>query len=62
MQRIEITISPDGKTKVETHGFVGNACRKASAFLEQALGKSTKDSLKPEFFRVSESARQELKH
>ena len=61
MQKIEITVAPDGTSKVETHGFVGNGCRKASAFIEQALGKTIKESLKADFFRVSESARQELK-
>jgi hypothetical protein len=53
MKRIEITIATDGKSKVETHGFTGDACRDASRFLETALGKSTNETLKPEFHQVS---------
>jgi len=36
---IEIIISPEGQTRVETKGFVGSECRQASQFIEQALGQ-----------------------
>lgn len=49
MQVIEITVAPDGATRVETKGFVGNSCRQASAFLEQALGQRAREQLTPEF-------------
>ncbi|QDT86348.1 DUF2997 domain-containing protein [Gimesia chilikensis] len=53
-QIIELTIAPDGQSRVETQGFTGDSCRTASRFLEQALGKSTSEQLKPEFHqRVS---------
>ena len=48
-QIIELTIAPDGQSRVETQGFNGDSCRTASRFLEQALGKSTAEQLKPEF-------------
>ena len=48
-QTIEIMISPDGQSRIETQGFTGNSCRTASRFLEQALGKSTSEQLKSEF-------------
>ncbi|QDV20669.1 hypothetical protein Pan153_53450 [Gimesia panareensis] len=48
-QTIEIIIAPDGQSRIESHGFTGNDCRTASRFLEQALGKSTSEQLKPEF-------------
>ena len=38
-QVIEITIAPDGQTKLETKGFTGASCRDASRFIEQALGQ-----------------------
>lgn len=54
-QTIEIIIAPDGQSRIETQGFTGNDCRTASRFLEQALGKSTSEQLKPEFHqRASE--------
>ena len=37
MKSIEITISPKGETKIETKGFTGGSCRKASRNLERAL-------------------------
>jgi hypothetical protein len=46
---IEIVVSPMGETKVETKGFVGNECQKASEFLVGALGDKATEKLKPEF-------------
>jgi hypothetical protein len=40
---IKITVSPTGETKIQTRGFIGRACKLASAFLEKALGVVTKD-------------------
>lgn len=50
MQLIEITVAPDGGTRVETKGFAGSTCRQASAFVEQALGQRTGEQLTPEFY------------
>ncbi len=50
MKTIILIISPDGKTKVETHGFDGQSCKDASLFIEQALGRKTAEQFKPEFF------------
>jgi hypothetical protein len=49
LKTIEITIAPDGNTRVETKGFAGSECRDASRFVEQALGKHLDEILKPEF-------------
>ncbi len=46
---IEITVSPEGQSKIETHGFTGSGCREASRFVEQALGQQTESQLKPEY-------------
>ncbi len=46
---IEIIVSPTGQTQVETRGFTGNACRDASRFVEQALGRQTGEQLTAEF-------------
>ena len=47
---ITIIIAPDGKTKIETHGYTGSSCREASRFLEDALGTGTVERLKSEYF------------
>lgn len=52
---IEITIAPDGKTKVETKGFHGGECRGASRLLEQALGRQASEQLTAEYFSVGAS-------
>ena len=60
MKTIEITISPQGQTKIETKGFEGEACREASRRLEQALGQRTAEELKSEFY-TQQSASQPIR-
>lgn len=38
MKIIEIIVSPQGQTTLQTKGFSGASCREASRTLEQALG------------------------
>ena len=51
---IEIIISPNGQTRVETKGFAGNECQTASQFLEKALGQRTSEQLTSEFYNSAE--------
>lgn len=46
---IEIIVSPTGQSQVQTKGFMGNTCRDASQFIEQALGKRIDEHLTSEF-------------
>ena len=46
---IEIIVSPTGQAQVLTRGFTGTNCRDATRFLEQTLGKPTKEQLTSEF-------------
>ena len=46
MTTIELIVSPDGSSRVETHGFVGSQCQQASRFLELALGQKKSEQLK----------------
>ena len=57
-QTIEITVSPQGQTTVQTKGFGGSSCREASKFLEQALGQPTDERLTSEFY-VSQGVTQQ---
>ena len=54
MKQILITISPTGKTNVETRGFAGEECRAASKPLEQALGLTVHEQLMPEFHQTAQ--------
>lgn len=50
MKIIEVTFDPKtGDPKVETSGFQGGECLKATKGLEDALGKVTSDKKKAEF-------------
>ena len=49
MKLIEITISPDGETRLETRGFRGATCQEASWPLERALGIATAEQLTSEY-------------
>ena len=58
MTTIEITVGPRGETKVETKGFTGGACREASRFVEEALGRRTAETLSAEFHQPQEATHQ----
>ena len=51
---IEIIVSPQGATRVQTHGFQGVSCREASAFIEKALGQREQEVVTPEFYQTTE--------
>ena len=57
MKTIEIIVTGEGKTSVQTKGFSGTSCREASRFIEQALGSRVAEQLTPEFYQ-SEALRQ----
>jgi hypothetical protein len=57
MKTIEIIVTPEGNSSVQTLGFTGSSCRDASRFIEQALGKRTGEKLTTEFHQ-SESVQQ----
>ena len=52
MQIIEVVISPQGETKIETKGFAGSTCQQASQFLEQALGAKLSDMPTAEHYQA----------
>ena len=48
---IEIIVGPAGQTSVQTKGFIGASCQEASRFIEQALGKRSREQLTGEFYQ-----------
>ena len=52
---IEIIVTPNGQTRVETKGFTGSECRQASQFIERALGQQVDELLKAEFHHTASS-------
>lgn len=51
MKTIEIVIEPTGDLQIDAVGFSGADCEKATAFLEEALGKMERRRQKPERHR-----------
>jgi len=49
---IEVIVSPQGETTVQTRGYVGGDCLQASKFLEQALGVATDERKTAEFYEA----------
>ena len=60
-QVIEVIVSPQGQTRVETKGFTGASCRLASRFLEEALGSRLSEQLTAEFHQLQSEHSQQLK-
>jgi hypothetical protein len=48
MKTIIVEISTTGEVKIDAVGFTGNACEKATAAIEAALGKTVSRQRKPE--------------
>ncbi|WP_404308211.1 DUF2997 domain-containing protein [Neorhodopirellula lusitana] len=61
MKTIEVIVSPDGSSRVETNGFTGSDCRQASEFIEHALGSRSSERLKPEFHQANIEAQQQAR-
>lgn len=58
MKQIEVTFDENGDPKVETSGFKGGECLKATADLEAALGNKVKDTKKAEFQQLGQQQQQ----
>jgi hypothetical protein len=51
---IEIIVTPQGETTVQTKGYAGAECVQASRWLEQALGIPVNNHKTSEFFQSTE--------
>jgi hypothetical protein len=50
MRVIEVIVSPTGESTVQTKGYIGGECLRASKFLEEALGVVAADHRTAEFY------------
>ncbi len=55
---IEVIVSPQGDTTVQTKGYAGTDCLKASKFLEQALGVTIADHRTAEYHQAATTQQQ----
>lgn len=56
MKQIKVTVNEDGSLEIEAVGYKGNACEKATAALEKALGVPGKRTKKPEYYQGSQQS------
>jgi hypothetical protein len=56
---IEVVISPNGQTRIETRGYSGESCRDASRFLEEALGLRIAETSTAEAHQIAQQAAQQ---
>jgi hypothetical protein len=59
MKVIEIIIKVSGQLTINAAGFSGSDCEKATAFLEQALGRISAKQRKPEFYQRNQRTQQQ---
>ena len=59
MKIIEIIINTSGQLTINAAGFAGSDCEKATAFLEQALGKLTAKQRRPEWHQRNKRSNQQ---
>lgn len=59
MKVIEITVGPQGQTKIKTKGFVGRSCKDATREIEQALGVVESETLTAEYHQPATSQQQQ---
>ena len=60
MKIIEIVVSPEGNTRLETKGFSGSVCREASQDLVSALGTPQGEQLTAEYHATTSSQQNHL--
>ena len=58
MKTIEIIVTANGETKVQTKGFTGSSCREANKFIENALGEPGTEQLTAEFHQQATTQQQ----
>lgn len=56
MQTVIVNIDADGEVKVEAQGVAGSGCQALTRAIEQALGTTSADVKKPEFFQQQSAA------
>ena len=56
---IEVIVSKTGETTIQTKGYAGNDCFKASKFLEEALGVVSTDKRTTEFYQSATTSQEQ---
>ena len=60
-RRIHVRITPTGEITVVADGFHGKGCEAATKAIEDALGKAGTRTRKPDFWKQTQSGRNQQK-
>jgi hypothetical protein len=55
MQEVIVNVDAEGGVKVEAKGVIGQGCQALTRALEQALGDTTADQKKAEYYRQEQN-------
>ena len=62
MSQIRVRISPTGQVTIDVLNAQGMQCSTLTKVLEQALGETVRDDLKPEYFEVAQTTHGTVHH
>lgn len=62
MAQVKINISRTGQVTIDVLNAQGDQCSTLTKVLEQALGETVKDDLKPEYFETTHTAHDTVQH
>lgn len=62
MSQIRVRISPTGQVTIDVLHADGSSCSTLTKVLEQALGETVKDDLKPEYFEAAQTTHDTVQH
>jgi hypothetical protein len=62
MSQLKVSISRTGQVTIDVLTAHGSQCRTLTTVLEQALGETTHDSLKPEYVETTQTTHETLQY
>ena len=62
MSQVTVRISPTGQVTIDVLNAQGMQCSTLTKVLEQALGETARDEMKPEYFETSQTIHDTVQH
>jgi len=62
MSQVTVKISRTGQVTIDVLNAQGMQCSTLTKVLEQALGETARDEMKPEYFEIAQTAHDTVQH
>ncbi len=62
MSQVKVKISPTGQVTIDVLNAQGAQCSTLTKVLEQALGETARDEMKPEYFETQQTLHDTVQH